>query len=247
VQKNSIDDFLDACFKFSIAPEPSIINRVGGFNVLDSLREVDEGDVEKRYLNLSNYGLGDERVVALAAALRTITFISRVNLSYNRLTSASVGVLMGSLMKKDCLIELELSGNRLDASCCNQLLDYVKSSLSINKLILDDCQIGDKEVEVLMPAFVFRRSRQTVDSETLREINGGNSENYSGVETLFMRKNKIGTRGGQTIAGLIERTTCSLTELNLSFNHIMGVGASELGTALNYNTSLLKLDLSVNR
>ena len=254
VNKSAIDSFLNACFKAGIAPEPSLINRVGGPYKLSSLLGVERDDTERRSLDLSNYGLGDKRIKTLSSALLTIDFISKFNLSYNRLTSDSVRDLMHSLTKSDSIIELNLSGNKLDTFCCEALTEYIKSSCTVEKIVLDDANIGDKEVKILMDAFTGRRKASSSVSVT-----GGNgnsnidgSENktghhYSGVTSLSLRKNNIGSIGGTTIANLIEKSTCSLQDLDLSFNQIMGVGAQDLGTALNYNTSLVNLDLSVNR
>ena len=101
---------------------------------MGTLVGVDEDDLEQRYLNLANYGLGSDRILALSRALKSISFINRLNLSNNRLTNDSVSALCASIGRKDRLVELNLSGNKLNHLSCDDLKNYVKGSVTIQKV-----------------------------------------------------------------------------------------------------------------
>ena len=96
-----------------------------------------------------------------------------------------------------------------------------------------------------MPA--FNASQLSPNTNTNTNTPHPDEFHYNGVNILSLASNKISSTGATIVAASIAASSCTLTDLNLSYNTIIGNGAAELGNALNVNSTITNLDLSVNR
>ena len=171
-----------------------------------------------------NFGMGDEKAKALAGALANMPFIRLVDVSYNRLTDKSLPNFLDSLVSHKTLMNLNLSGNTINPVVAETLRDFMKTTVALRVLIMENCGITDKELEIFSTGFL------------------GNSV----VTNLGLSRNKIRSRGGEILGDLFEKN-CSLEMLDLGHNMISGKGAVAFGSGLKDNTRLKVINLEVNR
>lgn len=212
--------FLVAASERKLPPEPSLLRRSG------------------EALNLSNFSLGDDLGHALCTSLPNMVGLLELNLSGNRLSPAAVDEVLRALAERGEITSLDLSHNKYLSSGrtahpeatggFHRLAALLHGSESnpggLQTLTLSHTNIAEAEVGLLMQAL----------------------KRDSTLRTLDLSHNRIGSDGGDAIAQMIGQANCSVTELDLSWNHINGRGAEELGDQLQWNTSLKTLSLAFN-
>ena len=112
--------YFEAAARLGISPEPGKILRKAGAT----------GD----RINLRDYGMGDNRVVAMLPALQLMGYQS-IDLSGNRLGEAGTEALVKSL--PDTCFEMDLSRNALDANAVSHL-----SRFALSDPRLEICQLN---------------------------------------------------------------------------------------------------------
>jgi len=246
-----MDKYLATCIEENIAPEPLLVKKsyFSGSSFDEWAKETQESkeggkhaykegffrklksDLKFKHsvdnLIFNNFGMGDQKVKALAGALSRMPFVRLVDISYNRLTHNSLPTFLSSVISHETLMNLNLSGNTVDAVVAEAVRDFLTKTVALKVLIMDNCNITDKELAIFSTGFV-------------------RSDGKDVVKNLGLSKNKIRSRGGEIFGDLFEQD-CSIEMLDLSHNMIHGKGAVAFGNGLAHNTKVKVINLEVNR
>jgi hypothetical protein len=164
-------------------------------------------------MNWKHYGMGNSLTSAVAEALPDVI---HVDLCDNRISATGMKNVFSALSaKSDTLETLILSENNLKG-CFQHLASFLKMTSRVQVLKLSRTSLNDLDLECLSKSFF--------------------SYNVT-MKILDLSHNRIGTRGGQILADVLEINT-SIKELDIRWNSIRGVGAVSIGTALSQNSSM---------
>ncbi|CAM9154523.1 unnamed protein product [Ectocarpus sp. 4 AP-2014] len=237
-------EYIRACAELSLSPIPvfdqllAFGSKCGNGSVAAAEDGGEDSDSIPLFdLDLRSYGLGPKRSLALAAFLKTFRVATLRSLNIEDCgvpESAMVSILQALKEEGRGLVSLVISGNQIKrastAEILSELLEAPASSLKI--LRLRGCSVSLAALTALLPPMYDRRSS---------------------VKSLCLSRNGFGGEGaGTALASLID-INISLTELDLSDNHLGGQQArypsgdySMIIQALAVNSSLRTLDLGWN-
>eukprot|EP00047_Mylnosiga_fluctuans_P021280 m.102735 g.102735 ORF g.102735 m.102735 type:complete len:1752 (-) comp8834_c0_seq1:426-5681(-) len=173
-------------------------------------------------VNLSNCGLTDENIRALAGHLATAR-VEHLSLAGNTFSTAALEDLALALIDNTSLKIVDLSNNYVGAEGLRGLAAAFQGHRSLQVLDLSLNNLGPDGAAVVGPLL-------TTKSQLTR---------------LSLAGNRMGDDGAREIGDLLGACE-SLRHLNLSHNSISGDGAAYLIAALASNTALQRLDLSNN-
>ena len=163
----------------------------------------------------------DNKVIAIAEALKTNTTLLKLALDGNHIISSGVRAIAEALNINTTLTILSLNSNRIYRSGISALAKTLKINKTLKTLNLEYTCI-DKDGAILI-------ANALKQNTTLLKLD--------------LRKNfKFGDEGAKEFAdALLQNTT--LTELCVGDNNICDEGATAIVEALKINTTLLKLDI----
>ena len=163
----------------------------------------------------------DNKVIAIAEALKTNTTLLKLALDGNHIISSGVRAIAEALNINTTLTILSLNSNKIYRSGISALAKTLKINKTLKTLNLE---------------------YTCIDKYGARLIANALKQNTTLLK-LDLRKNfKFGDEGAKEFAdALLQNTT--LTELCVGNNNIHDEGATALAEALKTNTTLLKLDI----
>ncbi|KAG0349139.1 hypothetical protein BG005_011129, partial [Podila minutissima] len=164
--------------------------------------------------------IGDDRTLALAQALKTISTLTTLNLDYNNIGDNGAQLLSEALKTNSTLTTLKLQRNSIGLNGSQALAQALKTNSILTTLNLWGNSIGDDGAQALA---------RTLKTNTT-------------LTTLYLASNSIGDDGAQVLAQAL-KTNSTLTTLNLASNSIGDDGAQALAQALKTNSTLTNLDL----
>ncbi|KAJ3344930.1 T-complex-associated testis-expressed protein 1, partial [Entophlyctis luteolus] len=126
---------------------------------------------------------------------------------------------------RDCGINFSWRLFGMTLNDCLSLSNSIKTVLCLEVLVIQASGIDDDKARLLASALLENRTIQKLD----------------------LSHNKIGDSGARGIAKVLASKTSILTHLDLSNNCIQRIGAHALGKALQVNSSLIHLNLRMNR
>ena len=239
-----MDKFLTSCLEKSIVPEPFLIKKsyvdTSTFNSRQEGRE-SSPDLRhrlKKSLNFKhstdnmifrNYGIGDEKASALGEAISHMPFIKLLDISNNRLSSKSLPGILSGITNLKNLMNLNLSGNKVDVVVATHIGALLKTTSVLRTLILDNCSISDRELEAFSEGLL------------------GSDSSALGVHNLSMSRNCLSSKGGFILGRLLDSKNCALEKLDLSHNMLRGNGTVAFGKGLASNTTVKVMNLEGNR
>ncbi|CAM9380917.1 unnamed protein product, partial [Ectocarpus sp. 13 AM-2016] len=230
-------EYIRACAELSLSPIPvfdqllAFGSKCGNGSVAAAEDAGEDSDSIPIFdLDLRSYGLGPKRSLALAAFLKTFRVATLRSLNIEDCgvpESAMVSILQALKEEGRGLVSLDISGNQIKrastAEIVSELLEAPASSIKI--LRLRGCSVSLAALTALLPPMYDRRSS---------------------VKSLCLSRNGFGGEGaGTALASLID-INVSLTELDLSDNHLGGQQLAMIIQALAVNSSLRTLDLGWN-
>jgi hypothetical protein len=163
----------------------------------------------------------DNKVIAIAEALKTNTTLLKLALDGNYIISSGVRVLAEALNINTTLVTLNLNSNKIYRSGISALAKTLKINKTLKTLYL---------------------KFTSIDKEGAKLIANALKQNTTLLKLDIQQNSKFGDEGAKEFAdALIQNTT--LTELCVGNNDIRDEGATALATALKTNTTLLKLDI----
>ncbi|CAM9500108.1 unnamed protein product, partial [Ectocarpus sp. 12 AP-2014] len=206
-------EYIRACAELSLSPIPVFdqllaFGSKGGNGSVAAAEDAgeDSDSIPLFDLDLRSYGLGPKRSLALAAFLKTFRVATLRSLNIEGCgvpESAMVSILQALKDEGRGLVSLDISGNQIKrastAEILSELLEAPASSIKI--LRLRGCSVSLAALTTLLPPMYDRRSS---------------------VKSLCLSRNGFGGEGaGTALASLID-INISLTELDLSDNHLGG-------------------------
>ncbi|OQR88053.1 hypothetical protein ACHHYP_07648 [Achlya hypogyna] len=177
-----------------------------------------------RGLDLRHFGIGDTKAIALAKSLASLPAIHALNLADNRLTQAAVSVILQLLHGRKELRELNLSENEIGKDGCVHMAEFLFAASSLAYLDLSKTRLFD-DIESLSIEIAIHPSLLAVN----------------------LSNNEIGEAGGILLGETLAASTCTIQDLDLSWNQICLEGATRIGRALRSNSSIRHLNVSMNR
>jgi Ran GTPase-activating protein (RanGAP) involved in mRNA processing and transport len=122
-------------------------------------------------------------------------------------------------------------------------VDNISTTLTLKKLSLNECQIGEAELVEL--AKIHNLEELHLESNKFRHQNLGAIFEISSLKKLNLACNAIDNLGAQAISESLAKNT-SLERLGIAYNKIGDEGALKIAEALSINSSLLRLSLANN-
>jgi len=190
---------------------------------------------EHLFLDFESWGVDDAYLASILATAipADLSRIRRLNMSNNRLTEKSAGMLMSSASTLSNLKSINLSGNQLGAAGCVGIATFLQAARpKLADLDLAGNAIGDQAcVELCETMSRFIRS----------------------LKVLSLANNNLGisSSGGVALGAFVSGLP-ELSALDIHWNHFHGAGALALCEGLYGNSCTIKgklrrLDLSWNK
>eukprot|EP00118_Oscarella_pearsei_P012671 m.95303 g.95303 ORF g.95303 m.95303 type:complete len:607 (+) comp36841_c0_seq3:102-1922(+) len=152
------------------------------------------------------------------------TYLTRVELGWNKIGYEATPALADMLTNCSSLQSVELSNNCLGPRGAVILADALKGNTSLLELGLRSNQIGGKGARA-----IFRALRS---NGTLKRIN--------------LSYNGFGDGTASVLAGVLFENKTALTHIDLSGNEIESAGAKQVAMALEKNSSVAHINVSDN-
>jgi Ran GTPase-activating protein (RanGAP) involved in mRNA processing and transport len=181
-------------------------------------------------VDVSMYSIGDEQGLCLGRAIKNFDTLQKLNLNDNRLTGASVGIIMKNASPLSLQV-LTLSSNLLRDRGASAVALFLSASNALQVLNLADCSLFCDDVTIVCKAILKGHS------PFLRELD--------------ISRNQINVDGGAAVAEVLKGRSgsaysCTLASVNLAWNHVGTQGIISISAALEANSSLTSLNLSGN-
>jgi len=219
-------------------------------------------------LNLAHRALGDDYIIYLSAVVDDLPSLTKLNLRDNRLTDRGMGVFIHALAGQQRIVDVDISENKIDSASADALTHYLMNpQCKLTKLCMSNADLDDDEIAIFMNALETNKS--IVEMDVSHNLLGGrgeknaknlnvNSQNLTGgasvaaalknnttLLNLNLSWNKLGLASSKHL-GLALAANESLTTMNLAYNTIRDEGAEIIGSSLALNKSLKTLNLSSN-
>ena len=228
-------------------------NAIGNEGIRFMLNEIDPSNSSIVYMNLSNNDLSQGWIDELSSLLKSTNLyeiklannnlsdktaqelavyfyrgywhLSKLDLSYNKLTSVGWSYLFQALKLNPFLTHLNLEDNNLSkGNQFDSIIQLLKANKILKVLNLSKCELTAKEADM---------------------ISDGLSIN-STLISLNLSNNKFFSQGAISIYTSISTPYSKLSLLDLSFNHIGNESIPSLCKCVELNKSLQKLNLYSN-
>jgi len=208
---------------------------------------------ETERLSLINTSLTDNGLKALAEHFEKYG-VKVLDLSQNRITSASMEELGKGIAANQTLTEISLENNEINDAGIVALAPNVGPKVTLTKLNLNGNKISTQGVEALAehlsnadhPLPELQLARNALDDSSCSALAKLLSSNPSIIH-VNLSGNKIGNRGVQTLTQALSSPNCAVATLDLSHNEIGIDGALAIEKLLQVNKSILSVDLSENK
>jgi hypothetical protein len=166
----------------------------------------------------------------------------------------STEILRNILRRNKTITTLDLSGNRFGrtAGAVECIADGLGSNATLLKINLSYCALGDDGVSILaqtigprnMTLQMLKLNNNSITSTGVGVLLETMEQNSHHITDLDLEGNPIGNEGASLLARSLRNNALpNLTRLNLSQYGIGDDGFIALVSALEQNTSLLRLDL----
>jgi len=198
--------------------------------------------------------VGDAGIIPIANAMKGQTFTScSVKCQVDedaRLSTKGIAPLLEALRDVKALEVLDMSFTNCGDSC-QYWVKYLGDHLSLKKVILRSCSIGEDAMRSLVQYVRSARMLEELDIQ-------GNEIGNDGLSTLFkelefnislkilnLRETAVSAEGLRGAANALQGNR-TLTSLNISGNNIGNDGASFIAEGLKKNTGLHHLNMESN-
>lgn len=183
------------------------------------------GRSESATLDISHRKLGNQHVFVLINGIAKNKALEMLLLKDNRISDSGFVGIFQTLIDSEAAVEmLDISENSIRSEGSAIMAQFLSSSTAIKKLSAQKMNINDNCLSII--------------------CNGLRQCSY--LRTLILRENNISDEGASAIASILNTTSMTLTELDISWNKIQHIGLISLANSLAKNTTLESLDLSWN-
>lgn len=208
---------------------------------------------ETERLSLINTQLNDLGLKALAEHFEKYGLKS-IDLSSNKVTSASMEDLGKGIAANQTLTEISLENNEIDDAGVVALLANIGLKPTLNKINLNGNKISAggaaafaehlSSPEHSLPELQLARNQlDDAACDSLAQLLSSNPT----IIHVDLSGNKIGNRGVASLVQALTSPNCAVATLDLSNNEIGIDGALAISNLLNVNKSILSVNLSNNK
>ncbi|EZA50959.1 Leucine-rich repeat-containing protein [Ooceraea biroi] len=204
-------------------------------------------------VNLRYYGIESRTMRAICEALTNNTFVQKVDLKDNKLSTDACRYLNDLLLKNNQIVSLSLSGCRIGAAGAEKLRDAISANKCLKMLDLSKCDLGNEGFEHIAIALIDNEDVEDVNlshnqldepcSENLRDLL---ARSYT-LKHLDLSWNSLySAKTWKTLIHGFDKNN-TLLSLNLSWNSLGTECLPNLCRLLSRSQSIEKLDFSSNR
>eukprot|EP00062_Callorhinchus_milii_P025987 gi/632987588/ref/XP_007882638.1/ PREDICTED: leucine-rich repeat-containing protein 34 [Callorhinchus milii] len=252
-----IERYIDLCTELKLLPNPYIV---------DVLEQIFQLSPQKAYAGFRLYLAGNYRyfpvkrltdsdAVALVCTLCKVSFITGLDLRYNRLTNCGAEHIAKLLLQNHTLKYLRMNGNKFGNKGGMYFATMLQINCTLEDLDLGDCDLGTESLIALTT--VLNKNRNLKSLNVSRPLLHSLQEKVTAHVALMLSINQtlqelhLGKQGlnnfdvDQLCEALLRNQT--LRYLDLRCNQISRDGARSLAELLKHDTPLQILDLTANR
>ncbi|XP_011878260.1 PREDICTED: leucine-rich repeat-containing protein 74A-like [Vollenhovia emeryi] len=205
------------------------------------------------HLNLRYYGFGSPVMRAICDALADNTFVRKLDLKDNKLSSNACGYLNNLLLRNNTITDLSLSGCQIGPNGAKKLCDAVSENTTLKTLDLGGCNIGNEGLGYIASALSNNEDLESLNlsdnhldktcSENLRDL----LSHAIGLTHLDLSWNSL--YNAKIWKALVDgfKKNGTLRSLNLSWNALEQECVPYLYRLLSRSQNIERLDLSWNR
>ncbi|XP_072893873.1 NACHT, LRR and PYD domains-containing protein 12-like isoform X2 [Hemitrygon akajei] len=206
-------------------------------------------------LEMIDVGLTDSGAEDLVSALSTNTSLMELNLSNNELGDSGVKLVSAALRNPECKIQ---KLGLIDVGLTDSGAEDLASALSTNPLLtgldLSENKLGDAGVKIVSVALrnpeckiqKLRLTHVSLTDSGTENLASALSANPSLTE-LNLSDNHLGDSGVKLVSAALRNPECKIQKLWLIDVGLTDSGAEDLASALSTNPLLTGLDLSENK
>ena len=205
-------------------------------------------------IDIHSRGICNRGLVALSAALETNRFMVRLRISANNIDAQGFNTFLQALAQNETLESVDVSENAIGSQATKNLATVNWASIPPGVLFwtLRRCKLRASDIAGLAAALpsVARLQLLDVSDNSCGEAafnalmeRVGIHEN---IAALRLQWNSLGIGSGRAAAAMLQKASCNLQLLDLSWNHLGDSGVSELCQGLKDTATLRRLFLSHN-
>jgi Ran GTPase-activating protein (RanGAP) involved in mRNA processing and transport len=205
-------------------------------------------------LDVHSRGICNRGLVALSAALETNRFMVRLRISANNIDAEGFNAFLKALAQNETLESVDVSENALGSQATKTLTTVDWSALPPSVLFwtLRRCKLRASDIAGIAAALpnVPRLQLLDVSDNSCGEAALNNLMDCVGahenIAALRLQWNSLGIGSGRAAAAMLQKASCNLQLLDLSWNHLGDSGVGELCQGLKSTATLRRLFLSHN-
>jgi Ran GTPase-activating protein (RanGAP) involved in mRNA processing and transport len=205
-------------------------------------------------LDVHSRGICNRGLVALSAALETNKFMVRLRISANNVDAEGFNAFLKALAQNETLESVDVSENALGSQATKTLTTVDWSALPPSVLFwtLRRCKLRASDIAGIAAALpnVPRLQLLDVSDNSCGEAALNNLMDCVGahenIAALRLQWNSLGIGSGRAAAAMLQKASCNLQLLDLSWNHLGDSGVGELCQGLKSTATLRRLFLSHN-
>ena len=199
-------------------------------------------------------GICNRGLVALSAALEHNSFMVRFRVSANNIDAQGFNALLKALAHNSTLESVDVSENALGSQATKHLatVDWASMPSSVLFWTLRRCKLRASDIAGIAAALPAMPRLQLLDvsDNACGEAAYGNVMacvgDHDNIAALRLQWNGLGIGAGRAAAAMLQKASCNLQLLDLSWNHLGDSGVSELCRGLKDSATLRRLFLAHN-
>ena len=220
-------------------------------------------------LDISHNDMSTERVMIFAEGIKCATTLRKLDISNCRIMDDGIVAIISCLKYNNCLQELKMSHSSVSSSGAKNIAQFIQINTTLQMLDISNCGIpldgavniseSYKRNKTLKKIIIsWERDRFVIDTASSGcDLHGQNIGNVGVqiISNLLHNKCKIQklnvSQDNITASGLIKLADClvsnnfhALQEINLSNNVITSESYQQICYVIDFNKTLLKLDIS---
>ena len=205
-------------------------------------------------LDVYSRGICNRGIVALSAALESNRFMLRLRISACNIDAQGFNQFLISLAQNETLESIDASENALGSQATKHLatVDWEKLPPSVLFWTLRRCKLRATDINGIAAALPTVPRLQLLDlsDNACGEAAFNNLMacvgEHDNIAALRLQWNSLGIGSGRAAASMLQKASCNLQLLDLSWNHLGDSGISELCQGLKDTATLRRLFLSHN-